>query len=125
MILHTNIFSFSLSNHTLFRKAYGITRTGTVKVNTVLVFNAGYTSVSTLSIDEISYMFVYINPSNFYKAFQEYYEYAPTEKFDLFLFFVFILFILFTYHLLYVNIIIIYIIATIFSCKTFYTHILL
>ena len=32
-------------------------------------------------------MFVYINPSNFYKAFQEYYEYAPTERIDLFLFF--------------------------------------
>lgn len=64
-------------------------------------------------------------PSNFYKAFQEYYEYAPTERFDLFLFFVFILFILFTYYILYVNIIIFHVIATIFSCKTFYTHILL
>lgn len=42
-----------------------------------------------------------------------------------FCFFIFILIILFTYYILYVNIIIIHVIATIFSCKTFYTHILL
>ena len=42
-----------------------------------------------------------------------------------FCFFIFILIILFTYYILYVNIIIIHAIATIFSCKTFYTHILL
>lgn len=35
---------------------------------------------TTLSIEDISYMLGYSNPSNFYKAFREYYGCAPREK---------------------------------------------
>ena len=35
---------------------------------------------TTLSIEDISYMLGYSNPSNFYKAFREYYGCAPRER---------------------------------------------
>ena len=81
MIPHTNIFSFSLSNHTLFRKAYGIKQPERAQLKQTL---CSFLMQDTRQLALFPLMKSHICLST-----------------------------------------LIHVIATIFSCKIFYTHILL